>query len=58
MLQKMRLSPKSNLSIYNWTTELLKNTVQHEQYVNKQFNNDRKKADLIENPLTVMNIKL
>ena len=32
---------------HNWTTELLKNTVQHEQYVNKQFN-DRKKADLIE----------
>ena len=32
---------------HNWTTELLKNTVQHEHYVNKQFN-DRKKGDLIE----------
>ena len=38
----MRLSPESKS-----TTELLKNIVQHEQYVNIQCN-DRKKIDLIE----------
>ena len=36
-----------NEKVYNWTTELLENSVQHEQYADKQFN-DLKKADLIE----------
>ena len=40
-------APQPKKQKHNWTTQLLKNTVHHEQYVNKQFN-DRKKADLIE----------
>ena len=42
-----KTAPQPTIKKYNWTTELLENSAQHEQYVNKQFN-DLKKADLIE----------
>ena len=40
-------APQPQSQKHNWITELSNNTVQREQYVNKQFK-DRKKAELIE----------